>query len=87
MATYDPLREYLGRQQGDSCELTFDEIEEVIGARLPDVALYTREWWANEPHPEAKHVQANAWMGIGWRVGMVNMTKMMVRFVRNRDDR
>lgn len=39
MAKYDPLRRYLVRQKAQSIELTFSEIERLIGAMLPKGAM------------------------------------------------
>lgn len=82
MAKYDPLRDHLGSRQRDSCELTFAEIEQIMGARLPNEALYTLAWWSNPTETETQHDQAKAWMDVGWRVDTVNMTRLVVRFVR-----
>ena len=45
---YDPLRDYLLQQHLREIELTFDQIEEILGGvRLPKSAELP-QWWANQ---------------------------------------
>ncbi len=65
MAKYDPLKRYLIRKRAARVDLTFSEIERIIGAMLPKSALRP-QWWANESPPESTHVQASAWRDAGY---------------------
>ena len=61
---YYPLFEYL-EQQPDTglLELSFDEIEEILGQELPASASNTRAWWAN-----SQTTQGMAWQEANWLV-------------------
>ena len=82
MAKYDPLRDYLRNRSVHRVTLTFDWIEDIIGAVLPPSAHTYYEWWANEDPEETVHVQAVAWMEAGWEVESVDFLNERVIFVR-----
>ena len=66
LAKYDPLRSYLKRQKADALELSFREIENLIGYLLPKSAGRP-EWWANsDEEPSARAVQRQAWLEAGY---------------------
>ena len=66
MAKYDPLRSYLKRQKADALELSFREIENLIGYLLPKSAGRP-EWWANsDGEPSVRAVQRQAWLEAGY---------------------
>jgi hypothetical protein len=65
MAKYDPLRDYLRRQRTGEFELTFVEIERLLGAMLPNSASRP-QWWANVTSPDQASVQRNAWRDAGY---------------------
>lgn len=46
MGKYEPLRDHLRRRKSDEFELTFAEIERVLGVMLPNSASRP-QWWAN----------------------------------------
>ena len=71
---YAPLASWLAGLDADKemVQATFDELEQVLGRRLPDSARTHRAWWANDSHT---HSQARAWLGAGWRVSSINMTE------------
>jgi len=77
---YSPLTEYLVRRArySDSATLPFAKIESIIGANLPLSASQDTHWWNNAP----SRVQAQAWMGVGWRVEDVNLDERTVTFKR-----
>jgi hypothetical protein len=64
LGRYDLLRRYLQKVPvgTDRLELTFNDIEGIIGAGLPASAYRYRAWWANDK----THVHARAWMDAGW---------------------
>ena len=64
MGKYEPLGKYLSSQPADSCTLTFSDVEEIIGGRLPASARTHQGWWGNDK----THVQARSWMHAGWKV-------------------
>ena len=65
MAKYDALETYLTRKAGAGIELSFAEIERIIGAMLPNSAARP-QWWANERDPASRHVQSRAWRNAGY---------------------
>ena len=82
MAKYDPLKEHLIGISSDVGEITmgFSQIARVLGANLPDSARIYPAWWANET--VGSHVQARAWMDVGWRVEAMNLKAEWVTFRR-----
>ena len=73
---YYPLFEYL-QQQPDSglLELSFAEINNILGDNLPASAKSTRAWWAN-----SKTLQGQAWQDAGWLVDDVDFESGYVVF-------
>ncbi len=65
MAKYDPLYNYLRRKTPTEVELSFPDIERIIGAMLPNSAARP-QWWANELSQESRHVQRRAWQEAGY---------------------
>ena len=76
---YDPLRRYLRQQTRSRVPMTFQEIESVIGGRLPASARRHRPWWANDARG---HAHADAWLGEGYRTEEVDMEGEKLVFVR-----
>ena len=80
MPKYDPLETYLRRRAGAGLELSFADIERIIGSMLPNSA--TREqWWANETDPKSRHVQCRAWRNAGYDAFLLP-NRDRVRFAR-----
>ena len=79
MAKYDPLKRYLARRKADQVELTFREIERIIGAMLPKGAQRS-QWWSDDGGSPRPHVQATAWRDAGFRAVLVGDEQ--VRFER-----
>jgi len=75
---YDPLRDHLLRAGAEPLEMTFAEIEVLVG-RLPRSAHEHAAWWNNEPAGN-QHVQADAWRDAGRTVVEVDRTGRRVRF-------
>ena len=65
MAKYDPLEAWLKRRGGTEVELTFADVERIIGGMLPNSAQRS-QWWANESDPKSRHVQSRAWRNAGY---------------------
>jgi hypothetical protein len=78
MGKYDPLFEFLCRRPSEALELTFQEVETVVGA-LPASARRYSAWWANEAEG-GRHVQARAWLNAGREVELVDVSRGRVRF-------
>jgi mRNA-degrading endonuclease RelE of RelBE toxin-antitoxin system len=77
---YLPLARVLMNSTTRHVELPFSEIERIIGFSLPASARKYPAWWANES--SGSHVQAHAWVGIGWRVVTLRLDREQVVFER-----
>jgi hypothetical protein len=62
---YDALRDYLKGQTSPEFVLSFDEIEELIGAALPRAAQRA-SWWETLRSPEVKMPQREACLAGGY---------------------
>ena len=77
MSKYDPLRHNLQARRRADTELSFGEIERILGFNLPPSAHEHSAWWSNE---RDSHVQARAWMDAGWQVWHVRRSEKKVYF-------
>jgi hypothetical protein len=64
MAKYEPLRRYLARQRAARVEMSFSEIENMIGALLPKAA--SRPVWWDDGAEASLAVQTRAWREPGY---------------------
>jgi hypothetical protein len=78
VAKYDPLFKFLCQASSEPVELSFDEIEHLVGP-LPASARKYSTWWANESGG-TQHVQAIAWMNAGREVMSVDRDRGRVTF-------
>lgn len=60
--------------------MTFEEIEGVIGARLPAAAGSHRAWWSNNP---SNNVMTKAWLAAGYVTERVDMAARRLIFRRS----
>ena len=66
MQDYDALRDYLLKQQGrPELVLSFDEIEEIVGASLPRAAQRA-SWWDSLRSPQERMPQREACLAAGY---------------------
>lgn len=77
MSKYAPLLRHLQARARVDTELSFEEIEKILGFMLPRSAHDHNAWWANE---RGTHVQARAWMDAGWQVWQVRRAQKKVYF-------
>lgn len=78
---YEPLTEFLRRQSRAVVRMSFDEIERVIGAKLPPSATRHRAWWSNNAQ---NNVMTRAWRDAGFESEDVDMKGRRVAFRRVR---
>ena len=80
---YAALAQLLAEQPKSKQTLTlsFANIEERIGEKLPDSAYTYRAWWAND----SSKPQAAAWCDEGWRAVAVDMAERSLTFVRTHE--
>jgi hypothetical protein len=81
---YAPLALWLQGQplSEDRAQVSFEQIERIIGSDLPPSARSHRGWWAND---STSHVQSQEWLSAGWRASYINLTEEQVVFARIRD--
>ena len=82
MGKYDPLGHHLMNLHREEWTASFDQIETVLGFRLPYSARAHPAWWANEQR--GGHSQKRAWLDAGWRTSDLNLTGETVTFRRGR---
>jgi hypothetical protein len=77
---YEPLKAYLSSIPEPVVVMTYDEIEKLLGRKLPNTAYGAswRQWWANTE----THSQALAWLRAGWRVTRPDFANKRVEFQR-----
>lgn len=80
---YEPLTEFLRRQSSAVVRMSFDEIERVIGAKLPPSAVHHRAWWSNNAQ---NNVMTKAWKDAGFESEEVDMKGRRVVFRRVRSE-
>lgn len=78
MAKYDPLFTFLCKAPAGRIELTFDEIEALVGA-LPAAAGKYSAWWSNQA-AGGPNVQAKSWLNAGREVESADLHHRRVRF-------
>jgi hypothetical protein len=78
---YSPLEDYLRSQPSGVVDvaMTFDEVEGIIGDKLPASAFKHRPWWSNNA---SNSTITNAWLNAGFRSEQVNMETRRLVFHR-----
>ena len=81
---YLPLEEWFRNQPPtpEQIDLTFDQVEEILGAPLPASATRLKTWWTNVQPKIQSH--RTAWLNHGWRVAEFDQQAGWVKFVRAR---
>ena len=80
MGKYDPLRDHLKRQGRADFELTFRDIELILGCMLPNSAAQP-QWLPSVEEPDTKNVQQSAWRDAGFDA-FLTVGRERVRFSR-----
>lgn len=76
MAKYEPLRRYLARQKTARVELSFTDIERMIGAFLPKAAGRSH-WWDGIEADVPTAVQIQAWRAAGYRAQLTTRERVV----------
>ena len=74
MSKYTPLADYLQKASGQKkspVEMSFRDIEKVLGFRLPNSAYRQRAWWSNNVH---NNVMTRVWKNAGFVTEDVDMS-------------
>ena len=79
---YLPLEVWFRNQPttAQQIEMTFDEVEAILGAPLPASATRLMTWWTNVQPKIQSH--RTAWLNNGWIVAEFDQQARWVRFVR-----
>ncbi|HET7143251.1 MAG TPA: hypothetical protein VFI68_04445 [Anaerolineales bacterium] len=79
---YLPLEAWFRKQPAapGKIELTFDQVEAILGAPLPASATRLKTWWTNVLPRIQSH--RTAWLNNGWKVAEFDQQARWVRFVR-----
>lgn len=77
MGKYEPLAVFLKKQRMAEIRMTFDQIEDLIGGKLPASASEHRAWWSNNP---SNSVITRAWLEAGYRTEDVDMASRKLVF-------
>ena len=78
---YKKLYTHLCGLQVKEWKTTFDEIESIIGFRLPDFARKYKYWWLNKKLVNGRMVTA-LWVEAGWKTAEVDMDAESLVFVK-----
>ena len=79
MSKYGPLADHLRGSGQESVPMTFADIEQVIGAKLPQSAFTHRAWWSNNP---TNNVMTRAWLEAGYTTAEVDMAAQTLVFLK-----
>jgi hypothetical protein len=79
---YGKLKAFLAANGAERIALSFEQVANVAEVSLPASAYRRAQWWQND---SVHHVQAQAWLGAGYRTEAVNLAKQSVAFVRVRN--
>lgn len=79
MGKYAPLGEFLRAQRTSLIPMTFEEIEEVTGVKLPPKAQFHRAWWSNNA---SNNVMTKVWLQAGYETEQVDMGARKLVFRR-----
>lgn len=77
--TYRPLYDYLTGHEFDRVQLSFEELEVVLGAAVPNAARNWRQWWTNS---EESHPHARSWLRAGYEIASLSLDDELVVFER-----
>jgi hypothetical protein len=79
MGKYEPLGVYLRDRHQSEVPMSFEQIEGVIGARLPPKAQEHRAWWSNNP---SNNVMTKVWLEAGYQTERVDVPGRKLVFRR-----
>ena len=79
---YLPLEDWFRKQSttAEPIELTFDQVEAILGSPLPKSATRLKTWWTNVQPKIQSH--RTAWLNNGWKVSEFDLEARRVTFVR-----
>lgn len=81
LGQYQQLYTYLHERFANRVVLTFSEIEDLLGFKLPETASLDSDWWRIAETAGVSSAQSNAWALAG-RTATVNLSARWVVFDR-----
>jgi hypothetical protein len=79
VSKYEALPQFLQLLDATRRRMAFDEVERILGFKLPKSAYQYEAWWSNN---ETGHSHARAWLAVGWRTEEVDVAGRKVTFAR-----
>jgi hypothetical protein len=76
---YDPLKAFLISSGAEEVVLGFEEIEALLGARLPPSKRYPA-WWSNNP---SNNTMTRVWLAAGYRTERLDLEGGRIVFRRS----
>ena len=70
MGKYEPLGKFLRQQGSDAVAMKFEDIERVVGTKLPESSRQHRAWWSNNPN---NNVMTRVWLDAGFQTEQVDI--------------
>jgi hypothetical protein len=70
MGKYEPLGKFLRQQGSELIILKFEDIERIIGSKLPESSRQYRAWWSNNPN---NNVMTKVWLEAGFQTEQVDI--------------
>lgn len=80
-AKYIGLTRYLRQDKRPRITLSFEEIENIVGFKLPESAYIHQPFWANT----SSHSVAYSWMQVGYMARSLDLENKKVTFVLEKD--
>jgi hypothetical protein len=80
LSKYEPLPQFLSNKAGSVHRISFEQIERVLGFKLPKSAYEHEAWWSNN---DTGHSHARVWLSAGWRTQDVDLAARKVTFQRD----
>jgi hypothetical protein len=68
MSKYAPLENHLSGLEENSITLSYEQLEQMLGFKLPNSAYKHRAWWSN-----GKKGGSKFWLRVGWMVESVRL--------------
>lgn len=80
---YLPLDDWFRNQPASvkQITLTFEQVEEILGAKLPESATDLNTWWTNVQPKIQSH--RTAWLKHGWQVIEFDQQAGWAKFIRS----
>jgi len=70
MGKYEPLGKFLRRQGSEQVAMKFEDIERIVGLKLPESSRQHRAWWSNNPN---NNVMTKVWLDAGFETEQVDI--------------